>query len=119
MLDDSVNYTGVDQEPGNNTGVDQEPGIFENEIKDEVVEKKIQEQERKLKELAPNLQELIDEINAEIALVDKVSDLRNSYKGKQMTTEQMTIEILARDSYITYLGQLKTRFILKLQEVSK
>ena len=110
MNDDSALYTGVDNEAN---------GQFDNEIKNEETEQKIQDQTRLIKELTPKLQELLDIIDTEIKGVNTTTDLVLSLQLKDITPEIMTIEVLARASYVNYLGGLKTKFTLALQETKK
>lgn len=106
-LDDSMMYTGVDQEP---------KGSFGNEIKDEEVEQKIQDQERLIKELTPKLQDLLDIIDAEIASVMSIDRFLTASKDPE---SDIRSELQAAALYKSYLGNLKTKFVLALNEVKK
>lgn len=107
-VDDSQTYTGIDNDPNE--------GSFGNEIKDEEVEKKIQEQERLLKELTPKLQELLDIIDAEIKQVMSIDRFLTASKDPEVDIRS---ELQAAALYKQYLGQLKTNFTLKLNETKK
>jgi len=106
MPDDSVLYTGVDQEPG----------LFENEIKDEGVKQKIQDQERLIKELTPKLQELLNIIDAEIR---SVTSIDRFLTATTQSNENIRAELQAAALYKSYLDNLKTKFTLALNEAKK
>lgn len=103
-MDDSMLYTGVDQDPG----------MFQNEIKDEAVSEKIQEQERLIKELTPKLQDLLNIIDAEIKAVDTISDFMNATDKPEADIRS---ELKSRALYKAYLSTLKTKFTLAMNEV--
>ena len=109
-LDDSVNYTGVDIEPA------EQPGIFGNEVVDEEVKAKIQDQEHLISTITPKLQGLLDIIDAEIELVNSIK----RFKTAAATPEaDIRSELQAAALYEEYLQGLKTKFTLDLQESKK
>lgn len=107
-LDDSALYTGVDNEPNQ--------GAFGNEIKDEKVAQKIQDQERLIKELTPKIQELLNIIDSEIDSVMSIKRFTSAAKDPEIDIRS---ELQAAALYEKYLGQLKTKFTLALQETKK
>lgn len=98
------------------TGLDEVPGMFENEVVAESVEEKIRDQKRQIAELTPKLQDLLDLIDSEIKAVDSVSDFEDITK---MPDIDIKAELQARAKYKKYLGTLKTKFTLALQEAKK
>lgn len=98
------------------TGVDNPTGIFENEVKNEDVEKKVQEQERLVKELTPKLQDLIDMLDEEIA---SVNDIDQYIKVTSVPEADVRSELRAAALYKKKLELLKTKFALALGEVTK
>jgi hypothetical protein len=103
-MNDSPLYTGVD-------GVDD--GVFGNEAKDEVTEKKIQDQDRLIKELTPKLQELLDIIDGEVASVMSIDRFMTATTQSEADIRS---ELQAAALYKNYLGNLKTKFTLALNE---
>ena len=106
-LDDSVLHSGVDNEP---------KGMFDNEIKDEEVEKKIQDQNNLLKELTPKLEGIISMIDAEIRVLDSVDSFENA---TEMPVEDIRSELKFRATTKKYLNTLKIKFALALGETKK
>ena len=106
-MDDSALYTGVDGDEG----------IFGNEAVDETVKKKLEEQDTLLKQLRPDLEKIIDMLEAERAGV--VQDIANfidkSTEGKDIDVA----EIKAAARYRSYIDTLKTKFTLALNEAKK
>ena len=105
-MDDSQLYTGVDNEP---------KGILKNEITDSEVRDKIQEQEKLIKELSPNIQELLDIIDAEIKSVMSVDRFLTATTQKK---EDIRAELQSAALYKKYLDGLKTKFVLALREAN-
>lgn len=104
-MDDSSLYTGVDGDP---TG-----GVFGNETKDEAVEAKIQDQDRLIKELTPKIQELLDIVDAEITSVMSIDRFITATTQSESVIQA---ELQAAALYKSYLGNLKTKFVLALNE---
>ena len=99
------------------TGVDMEPeGMFQNEIKDAETERKIQDQERLLKELTPQLEDLIALIDAEIKEVMSIDRFTSAASQPE---SDIRSELQAAALYKKYLEQLKVRFALALQETKR
>lgn len=103
-IDDSALYTGVD-------GV--QDGVFGNEKLDESTQAKLDEQKRQLAELTPKLQDIVDMIDREKAIViDFIVNVVDS-GSKDI---DVTNELKAAGRYRKYLDELKTKFKLALQE---
>lgn len=98
------------------TGVDQEPGMFQNEIKEEEVERKVKDQERLLKELTPQIQEILDMLDNEIKTAESV---RVFYDAASKPEENIKAEIQAIARYVALVEMLKTKFTLTLNEARK
>lgn len=104
-MDDSAMYTGVD-------GI--QDGVFGNQKLEETTQRKIDEQKRLVAELTPKLQDIVDMIDAERAVaiqfvtdyVDNNSDADDILRG----------ELKAAARYRKYLDELKTKFVLALNE---
>lgn len=106
-MDDSVLYTGIDGETD---------GAFGNETVEESVKEKIQEQERLLAELTPQLEDILKMIDAERDLaIQFIADTVDNIK----TEGEVLCELKAAARYRTYLDTLKNKFILRLNEVKK
>lgn len=107
--DDSSLYTGLDGEP--NTG------MFGNEVVEEVTAEKIREQEAMLKELTPQLEGIIKMIDGEMDLAIKfIADYVDNNKDDDPLFRS---ELKAAARYRTYLGELKSKFTLHLNEAKK
>lgn len=104
-VDDSALYTGVDGEL--------DGGMFGNETVDPKVEQTLQEKDRLIKELTPKLQELLAIVDSEIASVMSID--RFITAAAQPDTD-IRSELQAAALYKTYLGNLKTKFTLALNE---
>ena len=103
-IDDSALYTGVD-------GI--QDGMFGNEKLDESTQAKLDEQKRQLAELTPKLQDIVDMIDREKAIViTYITDMVDSNN----TNVDVTAELKAAGRYRKYLDELKTKFKLALQE---
>lgn len=107
-MDDSALYTGVDGE---------DLGQFGNEAVEENVQKKLDEQKALVKELTPQLEKLIETVEAERAdALEAIADfLSNSLEGAEVDTA----EAKAAARYRKYLDNLKTKFALALQETKR
>lgn len=106
-VDESTLYTGIDKEPD---------GMFGNEVEQEAVKEKKQEQQNMMKELLPKLQELIDVIDSEIVTVNSIKRFRSA----TMRPEQdIRAELQASALYEEYLNNLKLRFVVAMEKVSK
>lgn len=103
-MNDSALYTGVD-------GVDD--GVFGNEAVSDSVKEKIQDQDRLIKELTPKLQDLLNIIDAEIATVMSIDRFITATAQKD---DDIRAELRAAAIYKNYLGSLKTKFTLALNE---
>lgn len=109
MNDDSALYTGVDG--------DIITGAFGNEVQDEAVKQLADEQDRLIKELTPQLEDILDMLESEkkdaikyiTAYVTKTKDDDTVYRG----------ELKAAALYSEYIDGLKTKFTLALNEVKK
>lgn len=106
-MDESALYTGVDNEP---------TGIFENEVTEEGIKEKIKDQERQIKELTPKIQDLISIIETE---EKSVMSIERFISATTQPEDNIRAELQAAALYKQYLGTLKTKFILALQEVKK
>jgi cell division protein ZapA (FtsZ GTPase activity inhibitor) len=109
MPSDGVFYTGIDNEP---------TGIFDNEVNEDT-EKLLQEQKRKIKELTPNLQSLVKEVDAEISRLNKISDIPNAIDATSIPELNITAEMAARARQIQFLQSWKTRFTSALDDLKK
>lgn len=109
--DDSALYTGVDNSPVEDTG------IFGNEAMDESTKQQIAEQEHKLKELTPQLESILEMLNAEKkTAVDFVTGLVDD---ASLEESKAIVEIKAAARYRRYLDELITKFTLQLNETKK
>lgn len=106
-MDESALYTGVDNEP---------TGIFENEVTEEGIKEKIKDQERQIKELTPKIQDLISIIETE---EKSVMSIERFISATTQPEDNIRAELQAAALYKQYLGTLKTKFILALQEAKK
>jgi len=106
-VDDSALYTGVDGEPN---------GVFGNEEVDKDTEKILQDQKQLVAELTPKLQSLIDMIDSEIELVMSIDRFSTATTQPEV---DIRAELQAAALYKNYLGGLKTKFVLALNEVKK
>lgn len=103
--DDSVTYTGVD-EPIN--------GIFGNEKVDEETKQKLEDERRKLAELTPQLQDIVDMLENERKIT---IDFITSYVDNTNDNEEdLKSELKAAGRYRKYIEELKTKFTLMLNE---
>ena len=109
MTDDSALYTGVDGE--------QISGVFGNEVVEEKTAEKIHEQEVLLKELTPQLESIIEMIDAEKALA--ISFISDYVDATNDSDELLRGELKAAARYRKYLDTLKTKFVLALNETKK
>ncbi len=110
--DDSAMYTGVDlplDEP------EQEGGMFGNEKVDEKTQELLDEQRRKLEEITPQLQGLLEDIDEEIKLVFSIKRFITA-AGEPI--DKITAELQAAALYEQYLQGLKTKFTLRLNEAT-
>lgn len=104
-MNDGALYTGVDGE------ID---GMFGNETTEDSVKELVQAQQHQLRELTPQLEGIITMLDNERATVlefiagyvDNTKDLDENYRA----------ELKAAGRYRTYLGTLKTKFELALNE---
>jgi hypothetical protein len=104
MTNDAPLYTGVDG-----------TGMFGNEEKDEVTQRKLDEQKKQIAELTPKLQDIIDMIDNERAItLQYIADYVDATKD---TEDTVKAELKAAGRYRSYLDELKTKFGLALQEV--
>lgn len=98
------------------TGIDQAPDFTNPDGRDEATKQLIEKQDHQIKELTPQLEGIIELIDAEIAEVMSI---------KRFTTCTSTPEVDVRSElqasalYEKYLQQLKTKFSLALQEIRK
>ncbi len=107
-MDDSALYTGLDEIP---------KGTFGNEVKDEDTQRLLDEERKKLKELTPQLESIVEMIEKEQELalefiagyVDSSKDDDTAYRA----------ELKAAGRYRLYLNELKTKFKLALNETRK
>jgi len=106
-MDDSSLYTGIDSEPN---------GVFGNEEVDKDTEKILQDQKQLVAELTPKLQSLIDMIDSEIDLVMSIDRFTTATMTKE---KDIRAELQAAALYKVYLGGLKTKFVLALNETHK
>jgi hypothetical protein len=100
-------YTGVDQEPN---------GVFGNEIKDDDTQEKIREQDRVIAEITPKIQGIVDIIDNETQRVNSISELGDL---TVVAPEELKVRMLAVKEYVSYLGDLKTKFVIALSEAKK
>lgn len=106
-MDDSALYTGVD---------DVKDGVFGNEKLEESTQLKLEEQKRQLAELTPKLQDIIDMIDGEIK---SVTSIDRFITATTQSEDCIRAELQAAGLYKVYLDNLKTKFALALNEVSK
>lgn len=102
--DDSAMYTGVD---GTNDGV------FGNEKLEETTKAKLDEQKRQIAELTPKLQDILDMLDGEI---QSVMSIDRFITATTQSESSITAELQAAALYKQYLGNLKTKFMLALNE---
>jgi len=108
-MNDSALYTGVDG--------DIRDGIFGNENIDKDTEKLLQDQRQLVAELTPKLQSILTMLDNEIDLTIKfITDYVDNTKD---SSDLMLGEIKAAARYRKYLGELKTKFTLALNEAHK
>lgn len=106
MINDSPLYTGVDED-----GLE---GIFGNEAPEETTKKVLQEQERKLKELTPQLQDIINMIDEERAIaIQFIADTVDNMKDSD---DVLRGELIGAARYRRYLDTLKSKYTLALGE---
>jgi len=107
-MDDSAMYTGVD-------GVTD--GVFGNEKLEDTTKELLDEQKRQMAELTPKLQDIVTMLQAE---QDMILDFIAGYvDGNKDDDENFRAELKAAGRYRKYLGELKTKFALALNEVNK
>jgi hypothetical protein len=106
--DDSVTYTGID-EPIN--------GMFDNEVVDKVTQNKLDDEKRKLAELTPQLQDIVDMITREQQIM--VDFVIGYIDNTSESEENVKAELKAAGRYRKYLDELKTKFSLMLQETRR
>jgi len=107
-MDDSALYTGVDGE---------QTGQFGNESVDENVQQKLDEQRKLLAELTPQLEGIVNMIEAERK--DVVEALADLIDKSSSSDDVDRAEIKAAARYRKYLDVLMTKFRLALQETKK
>lgn len=105
-MDDSVMYTGIDEPKG----------LFGNENENEETKRLIDDQKKQLQDLTPKLEGLIDMIDAEIKSVMSVDRFLTAAKDSE---DNIRAELQASALYKAYLDNLKTKFILALNETKK
>lgn len=105
--DDSSMYTGVDNI---------QEGQFGNEGLDKETQLKLDEERRKVAELTPKLEELVGEIDSEIAAVTSVDRF---FAATSQPESDIRAELQAAALYKKYLQGLKTRFALALAETKR
>lgn len=106
-MDDSALYTGLDEIP---------KGTFGNEVKDEITERLLQEERKKIKELTPKLGELLAAIDEEIKLVMSIDRFLTATTQPE---SDIRAELQAAALYKNYLQALKTKFSLALAETKR
>lgn len=103
--DDSVMYTGVDNAPN---------GMFGNESKPENIEQLLQEEQRKVKEIAPQLEQILSMIDEEKkTIIDYITGYVDNSKESD---DLYRAELKAAAMYRKYLDGLKTKYTLILNE---
>lgn len=103
-MDDSSMYTGVDGT---------QDGIFGNEVIEDSIKAKMEEQRHQIAELTPKLQEIVDMIDNEISLVMGVDRFITATTQPE---SDIRAELQAAALYKKYLSELKTKFALALNE---
>lgn len=106
-MDDSQLHTGVDSEP---------EGIFGNEVQDEQTKQDIQEQNRQIQQLTPQIEKLLATIDAEI---ESVMSVERFITATTQPAADIRAELQASALYKKYLEGLKTKFTLDLNETKK
>ena len=104
-MDDSVMYTGVDSAPD---------GMFGNENKSENVEKLLQDEQRKVKEITPQLEQIIEMIESEKKTI--IDYITGYVDGSKDNDDLFRAELKSAGMYRKYLDRLKTKFTLILNE---
>jgi hypothetical protein len=105
-MDDSAMYTGVDGE-----------GMFGNEELEATTKAALEDQKHLLSELTPKLQEIVDMLDGEKALV---MDFIAGYVDSTTDSEDLfRAELKAAGLYRKYIDGLKTKFVLALKETTK
>lgn len=107
MIDDSAMFTG-------NDGPDQ--GQFGNEGHDETTKELLDEERRKIAELTPQLESIIEMLDSELKQVMSIDRFTSA---AAMKSEDLRAEVQASALYKQYLDGLKTKFTLMLQETKK
>lgn len=102
---DNEMYTGVDEPP---------EGIFGNEKVDKETQRKLDDEKRKLAELTPKLQEIVDMIDNERQLI--IEFITGYVDNTKDDDDNFRAELKAASRYRKYLDGLKTKFALALNE---
>ena len=111
MADELMNgYSGVDNDP------DERKGAFDNEIEDEEVEKKKQEQDRQTKELTPKLEGIIKMLDSEIQGAYSVKPFVDAISRPE---GQVAAELQSIARYVVFIEALKNKFSVVLRETKK
>lgn len=103
-MDDSMMYSGVDNEP---------KGMFDNEIVNEEVQSKIEEQDRLIQELTPQLEKINEMIDMELKAADSVDHFGDATSHPE---KDIRAELRASFLYKQYLINLKSKFRNILEE---
>lgn len=107
-MDDSALYTGVD-------GV--QDGTFGNEAMEDSTKKLLDDEKKKLAELTPKLQSILDMIDSERTIaIQYIADYVDNIKDSDPILRG---ELIATARYRKYLDELKTKFSLALKETRK
>lgn len=107
-MDDSAMYTGVD-------GVTD--GVFGNEKLEDTTKELLDEQKRQMAELTPKLQDIVTMLQAE---QDIMTDFIATYADDSKDDNDVyRATMMSAGRYRKYIGELKTKFALALNEVKK
>lgn len=106
-MDDSAMYTGVDNI---------EDGQFGNETVDKETQRKLEEERRKVQEITPKIELLLESIDAEIAEVMSIDRFASATSQPEA---DIRAELQASALYKKYLTGLKTKLTLALAEAKR
>lgn len=105
---DSETYTGIDEPPA---------GQFDNEKIDKATKQKLEDEKRKLAEVTPVLQDIVDMIEREREV--QLSFIADYVDNTKDDDDNFWAELKAAGRYRKYLEVLKSKFALELRETRR
>lgn len=104
-VNDGNMYTGVDTP---------QDGMFGNEKIDKATQRKLEEEKRKVAELTPKYQDIVDMVENERKVI--IEFITGYVDNTKDTDDNFRAELKAAGRYRKYLDELKTKFVLLLNE---